>query len=166
MTGGALLLDAVLEEARKLGAQLEKTYDVPVLLVVGEENEADGVTHVTGPGGPSKAHDRAPQTFVVPLQPRYPTAGKVRLSFGRATICDLVLPFSSISKHHGYFEQTGTGWMVLDVGSTNGTMVDDNDVGKNGKALTDGCALRLGHVSARFLSAKAFCAVLRQRLGT
>ena len=164
MTAGARLLEDVLDEARAKKAQLEQTYNVPVLLVVSEESESDGVTAVTGPMGAGQGPS-GPATFVVPLQPRYPIPGKARLSFGRSTICDLILPFSSISKHHGYFEELDGGWMVLDVGSTNGTSVDDHDVGKNGRVLNDGSALKLGRVSARFLSAKAFCDVLRQRIG-
>lgn len=75
-----------------------------------------------------------------------------KLSFGRSTICDVVLPFSAISKHHGYFENAGATWLVTDVGSTNGTQVNGRSAAKGQKVpLDDGATLQMGKVSARFV---------------
>lgn len=166
MVQGTQSLDAVLELARTAGPQLEESFDVPVLLVVSEDEEEEGVTAVTSPGSlrPESVKPKEPVTYVVPIQPRFKGAA-LRLSFGRSIVCDLNVPCSSISKHHGYFDSIGEVWSVQDAGSTNGTQIDGHPVTKTGAALTDGCALTLGRASARYLSAKAFCAMLRMRLG-
>lgn len=170
MNSATQTLDDVLNEARTKGAQLEQAFDVPVLLVVSDETELDGATAVTSPASAAKSGEerKGPVTYVVPLQPRYkekhPSGADSKLSFGRSTVCDVVLPFSPISKHHGFFAHAGSVWSVEDVGSTNGTVVNGHKAGASGLLLTDGCSLQMGAVVARFLSAKAFCAVLRERL--
>jgi pSer/pThr/pTyr-binding forkhead associated (FHA) protein len=164
-------LDAVLDEARKNRDNLTAAFDVPVLLVVGEDPNTEGQTAVTAPGAPkprppSNPPGKAPaSTWVVPVQSRTPKLATPRLSFGRSTICDVVLPFSPVSKHHGYFEKTAAGWVALDVGSTNGTVVDGKIATQaNPVQLHDGAAVQLGKLSARFFTAAGFVQVLKQRL--
>lgn len=164
-----MTLDAVLAEARRHLDKLEATFDSPVLLVVAEDAEWDGATSVTAPGSrrpPTSPPSRAPGTFVVPIRSRNPKVKTDRLSFGRAPICDVVLPFSPVSKHHGYFVQSPSGWLAVDVGSTNGTVVDGKPASEAQPVpLHSGATVQLGKLSARFLSAVAFVGMLRQRLG-
>jgi hypothetical protein len=173
MNAGPQTLDAVLAEAKRNVEQLDKLYDVPVLLVVSDEVDWEGATAVTAPGAkaplagrpPSSPGRAAPATYVVPIQPRNPKVKMPRLAFGRSSICDVVLPFSAVSKHHGYFEHTPTGWVAIDVGSTNGTVVDGKVASQTHPLpMHDGAMLQLGKVSARFLTAAGFVAVLKQRL--
>lgn len=162
-------LEAVIAEARRQPDALDSAFDVPVLLVVTEDESYEGATAVTAPGARrpgSTPSARAPSTFVVALRSRNPKAKTSRLSFGRAPICDVVLPFSPVSKHHGYFDQVAGGWVAIDVGSTNGTVVDGKVASEADPApMNDGATLQLGKLSARFLSGPAFVKVLRQRLG-
>lgn len=169
MINGVQSLESILVAARSKAAQLEVLFDVPVLLLVSEDSDLEPVTSVASPraaSSPDFAGDRQ-TTLVVPIQSRLPvTTGKVQLSFGRSEVCDVIIPIASVSKHHGYFELMGQVWLVSDVGSTNGTAADGRTVTRNGIALTDRCSLRLGRVLTQFLSAKSFCALLRQRLPT
>ena len=173
MNSGAQRLEEVLAEARRNRDKLEQLVDVPVLLVVSDEMDADNAAITTpgvkvpqvSPRPPSTPGRPAPTTWVVPIQARNPKNKSPRLAFGRSSICDVVLPFSPVSKHHGYFERTPQGWLVIDVGSTNGTTVDGKAATQaNPLPMNDGAALQLGKVSARFLTAQGFVAVLRQRL--
>jgi sigma-B regulation protein RsbU (phosphoserine phosphatase) len=57
-------------------------------------------------------------TEIVPLRTE-------RLLVGRSRECDLVLPDVLLSRRHAEIEQTPGGWVVRDLGSMNGTRVND-----------------------------------------
>lgn len=44
---------------------------------------------------------------------------------GREVDCDIVLDAPQISRHHAELQYTGAGWRVVDLGSANGTFVND-----------------------------------------
>lgn len=44
---------------------------------------------------------------------------------GRGSSCDVVLRASDVSRHHARIQRTGGGWLVEDLGSTNGSFVND-----------------------------------------
>ncbi len=45
------------------------------------------------------------------------------LTIGRGQDCDLVLPDTQVSRHHAELRRHGDQWLVVDLGSTNGTFV-------------------------------------------
>lgn len=53
-----------------------------------------------------------------------PLAGGVLI--GRGTDCQLILDDDYVSTHHARLVLTGTGYQVEDLGSTNGTFVNEN----------------------------------------
>lgn len=59
---------------------------------------------------------------------------------GREPGCDIVLPLASISRQHARLEREGQIWRIVDLGSLNGTWV--NDVAAHGP-LADGDKIRL-----------------------
>ena len=61
---------------------------------------------------------------------------RVELSIGREYDCDFVLDEPTVSRHHAILRRTPEGWVVRDVGSTNGTRL-------NGWRI-DEAALRVG----------------------
>jgi pSer/pThr/pTyr-binding forkhead associated (FHA) protein len=68
-----------------------------------------------------------------------------RLLIGRSGSCDLVLADSQISRQHAAIECEGTDFVLLDLGSANGTLV--GHVGERVKrhVLREGDVVRLGH---------------------
>lgn len=162
MTPGCQLLSAVMAEVTRSPERLVLDFDVAVLLVVTADFAADGATAVTSPG--RAFSQRQSSAYVVPLQPRFAKPpGDTRLSFGRSAVCDVMLPFSALSKHHGYFASDAHSWAVVDVGSTNGTSVDGTLLEPNTACrLQDGASLHFGQVSARFLLGPSFVQVLQQ----
>ena len=169
MIGGTQTLDAVLAAARALEGKFDVAFDVPVLWIASDEDaEWDDSTDITSPSAPPAGPPAAADplmALVVPLQSRFPVAGDERLSFGRSPVCDVVLPFASVSKHHGYLSRSAEQWAISDVGSRNGTRVLGVRVGPTPVPVADGGWLEIGKISARLFGVKAFHQTLRQRLG-
>ena len=44
---------------------------------------------------------------------------------GRGAGCDVLLGSSDVSRHHARIQRTGGGWLAEDLGSTNGTLIND-----------------------------------------
>jgi pSer/pThr/pTyr-binding forkhead associated (FHA) protein len=66
-------------------------------------------------------------------------------TLGRSDRADVVLPDTAISGEHARLERLGRRWVVTDLGSPNGTRVNDSVV--RGRApLDDGDVLTLGTV--------------------
>jgi hypothetical protein len=92
--------------------------------------------------------DKAPY-FIVPLRKR-PVAGKPfahRISVGRARNNDIVLRHSSVSKFHAWFETGGHGEMrVADARSSNGTLLNDDALGRELAIATEGDVIKFGSI--------------------
>lgn len=81
-----------------------------------------------------------------------PAPGPLPLSIGRASDSGLRLNHASVSRQHATLLGTGTGWMLHDLGSFNGTWL-------NGRRVTGAVRVRPGdHVS---FGAMAFCLAAR-----
>jgi hypothetical protein len=70
------------------------------------------------------------------------------VTVGRAPDCDLVLADPTVSKHHFELRPRGTDVVLVDLGSTNGTRV--NDAGVRDRILADGDQIRVGATVLRF----------------
>ncbi len=77
-----------------------------------------------------------------------------RLVIGRADDCDLRIRHGSISRHHCCLEQDDDGeWVLRDLGSTLGTIVDEVRVAE--AAVHDGLVARIGSAVLRFQAVPA-----------
>ena len=91
--------------------------------------------------------------WLVPLDG--PQAGELFQLKGRAVVgtapdCDAILKDASISGRHAEFMSTSQGFRVNDLGSTNGTYVNDKRV--TNSDLIDNDNVRLGRVNFKFKS--------------
>ncbi len=75
---------------------------------------------------------------------------KGRAVVGTAADCDVVMKEASISGRHAEFMATSQGFRVNDLGSTNGTFVNDKRV--TNSDLIDNDNVRLGRVNFKFKS--------------
>lgn len=70
-----------------------------------------------------------------------------RVLVGRDPACDVVIDDKSVSRRHAAIERRGSGFVVVDQGSANGSFVNGEQVSE--AALYDGQELRLGMVPFR-----------------
>lgn len=64
---------------------------------------------------------------------------------GRFLECDLQLPFSDISRHHTRLFKAASGeWLVEDMGSTNGTLLNNSPL-THPHVVNQGDVIYLGH---------------------
>jgi diguanylate cyclase (GGDEF)-like protein len=69
---------------------------------------------------------------------------------GRADECAICVPDQSVSRRHARIQPANGGYAVIDLRSTNGTLVNDQPVSVH--ALQDGDYLRIGNCIYRFLA--------------
>ena len=81
---------------------------------------------------------------------RYPLTDRP-LMLGRGDVCDVVLLDHSVSRRHAAIESSDGSFSVIDLGSTNGTHVNDY-VLDGPRVLQDGDYLRVGNCLYRFLA--------------
>lgn len=69
---------------------------------------------------------------------------------GRSSKNDLPLDQDSVSRHHARITRSREGWSVRDLGSTNGTYV--NDAAVEERALADGDRIKVGRSILKFMA--------------
>jgi pSer/pThr/pTyr-binding forkhead associated (FHA) protein len=75
---------------------------------------------------------------------------KTSITLGRATINEIVLHDTKVSRHHARIERGETGFTLMDLGSTNGTFLNGRRA--TSSVLTPGDVLQLGDTLFRFES--------------
>lgn len=66
------------------------------------------------------------------------------ISLGRDPMSDLTLSDPEVSRYHAQLTQTATGYQIQDMGSTNGTYIDDDRLTGDPRLLHPGQAIQLG----------------------
>ncbi len=89
----------------------------------------------------------APGSLVLPDGQRI-VLGEAIVSIGRLGDCTLVLEDGNVSRHHAEIRPYGTGFRLVDLGSTNGTFVNGERIAE--RQLRDGDVLRFGGIPIRF----------------
>jgi len=74
--------------------------------------------------------------------------GSERASIGRLAANDLTLTDTNVSRRHAEIVRTPDGYEIVDLGSTNGTLVNDEPVRR--RLLADGDRITLGTISLIF----------------
>ena len=96
------------------------------------------------------------QACLVLIYPAGPLLGRryeldlPEITIGRGTDCDVQVDRDSVSRKHARIERRDASWVVVDLGSTNGTYVNDEPVA--GQPLRDGDQLRIGNAIFKFLT--------------
>ena len=59
-----------------------------------------------------------------PLPLRLPSGSQRRFTIGRELACDMTLADETVSRWHASLQQSSDGWLLADLGSTNGTRLN------------------------------------------
>jgi len=78
------------------------------------------------------------------------TLEREALIIGRTTDCDIVVELDSVSRRHARIQREGVNIVVHDLGSTNGTYV--NQIQVKSRVLSDGDQIKIGNAIFKFLS--------------
>src|ERR1700722_8323431 len=73
------------------------------------------------------------------------------LVIGRSEECDLCIPSPLLSRKHLELQPTPQGWLAIDLGSKNGSLIGENKLTR--ELLQDGSILSLGNVLLKFNTA-------------
>ena len=95
------------------------------------------------------------QQFITLLQPR--------LRLGREETNDIVLPDTLASRYHAEMVPEDSGWVVIDLNSTNGVMVNDRRITKR-QLLRDGDQVIIGRMQFQFMAGASDESKLAQML--
>jgi pSer/pThr/pTyr-binding forkhead associated (FHA) protein len=74
------------------------------------------------------------------------------LTIGRSPDCDVSLHDILLSRNHCKLERTREGWVITDLGSKNGTVIDGRPVTRH--ALRTGEVIKIGRVNVTFRAGK------------
>jgi pSer/pThr/pTyr-binding forkhead associated (FHA) protein len=72
------------------------------------------------------------------------------LVIGRSSKCLIQVDQESISRNHAILVNTGNSWLIRDLGTTNGTYVNDQPIDKH--VLSHGDLVKVGRTIFKFLS--------------
>jgi len=122
--------------------------------------KSDDDTTLTGPilepAGPKAGKTSVGDAILVVLHPaganpgRRHTLSRPEHTVGRRTDLDLHFDIDSVSRRHARFLRSGDDWWIEDLGSTNGTFVNDDAVVR--RKLEDGDIVRFGEAVVKFLA--------------
>jgi hypothetical protein len=93
-----------------------------------------------------------------PLDPVPMNPGRV-LTIGRSKQNDLILPVGMVSREHSRIQWSGSAFEIEDLGSSNGTYVNESEVKK--QALKDGDEIKIGPYNLTFRSYEGDIQTLR-----
>jgi FHA domain-containing protein len=122
------------------------TFRVEAIVVEGMDEQADEAGPHTALLQMSTDHDA--ELVVVGSKRRpYPLA-KDALSIGRLDSCDIVLSDTGVSRKHAEVRREGDEWVVVDLNSTNGTIVNGQAVRRH--RLAEGDRIEVGETTIEY----------------
>jgi HD-GYP domain-containing protein (c-di-GMP phosphodiesterase class II) len=72
-----------------------------------------------------------------------------QLRIGRLPDLEIILDDESVSRQHAEVVLTDEGWIIRDLGSSNGTHLNDVRIGRPGRRIRKGDILRIGRIALR-----------------
>jgi len=138
------LTRAILKE---IGTQLNLRYDLSAWAAITEETLSADAVHLSDP-----AELKVEAARLLVSSGRKVVAeialNRPRMVLGRDDSCDISLDSRYVSRYQNLFMETPEGWLLIDLGSTNGCFVNGRRVREH--RLRDGDLIAVGHHQLRF----------------
>ena len=112
-----------------------------------------GKTNITNIPAPIQADGKSCLVLIYPKGPdmgRQFALNQNEIIIGRDDSCDIQIDISSVSRNHLKISKKDTEWIVEDLGSTNGSYLNDNPIQKS--TLRNSDFLKIGSVIFKFLT--------------
>lgn len=110
---------------------------------------------------PSGAIDLAGTVEVYPLVKKPGASFPDRITIGRTSNNDVAIADASVSRLHAYLRQQGSGWVVADAGSKNGSWLrGETLIARRERAIESRALLRIGDVDMTFYVASDLFEIL------
>ena len=138
------LVEACREYAREEGYH----FMGPVSVELRIDNELRPGRFGIGSGLRQSDPGSRPGTIVMPSGDRLALDGESH-TIGRLADCTVVVSDTNTSRHHARISRSGSGFVIADLNSTNGTFVNGERLLADHR-LTDGDIITVGSVSLRF----------------
>lgn len=139
------LADAARDHARDRTYGFLGTVEVELVSDPGYAPGAFSVEAVveSGPGG-------GPVGALVTIDGHRIVVGDAPVTMGRHPTCDVVLADANVSRTHAEVRRDEQGFVVADLGSTNGTRLNGSGIGATHRVLADGDTITVGSTNIRF----------------
>ena len=136
----------------EIAKRLERAMETQQTISAGPTADAGGHTQIFQPppaGPPSQSRTRlllatGGGTHVIPLE-------STQLTIGRGLNNDVILEDTRVSRHHAQLRYRARRFWLSDLGSTNGTFINGEQVAE--QALRDGDTISLGGLELTFKEA-------------
>lgn len=144
---------------KEIGTELRLRYDVTAWQPVEEKLSPDAV-HLSDP---SELNIEAARLIVSSGRDRIAeiSLSRPRMVLGRDSSCDISLDSMYVSRYQNLFMETQGGWVLIDLGSTNGCFVNGRRVREH--HLRDGDLIAVGHHQLRFQGPKGAAELVEAR---
>ena len=138
------LVEAVREYAREEGYH----FMGPVSVELRVDNDLKGGRFGIASSVRQPEPGKRPGTIVMPSGDRVELTKDINL-IGRLADCAVIISDTNTSRHHAQINRSGSGFVISDLGSTNGTSVNGERLLADHR-LADGDIISVGAVSLRF----------------
>ena len=135
---------ALLKEA---GAELNLRYDPTAWAPITDESLSPEAVHLSDPRELKLEAARLVVSSGRQVLAEV-TLNRPRMVLGRDDSCDISLDSRYVSRYQNLFMETPEGWLLIDLGSTNGCFVNGRRVREH--RLRDGDLIAIGHHQLRF----------------
>jgi len=116
----------------------------------GDEAQGEGQGTAAISAEEARRHGLAREVVELVLEDKtYPLEGPGPWSIGRSAENDIVISDPNVSRKHAQLLRSENGFVVEDLGSTNGTLLDGAPIGR--ERIESGDELAFGGVAARFV---------------
>ena len=134
---------------REKGAPEDTSGQTRIFRTAAPQGEGQGTAAISAEEARRHGLAREVAELVLEDETTHPLEGRGPWSIGRSEENDIVISNPNVSRRHARLSRLESGFVVEDLGSTNGTLLDGAPIGR--ERIESGDELTFGRVTARFV---------------